>query len=535
MSLSLSLQQLRYPAGGALLGILLTLPCPVIAQTASPSPAVSTSTGTAASADIHALQAQISELKQILLKMNTEMVRSREETKQLREELEAVRQQVSPKPARTEPGVVATTSAVGQGTTPEQNASTDQEERIRRLEEQVELENAAMAEQHQTKVESASKFGMRLSGAAILDVVNNVGLVNNLDFPSLATGGTGYGTNGSFGMSLRQSLIGLEVFGPTLGSARVSGNVQFDFAGGFQDTENGAVLGLPRFRTGVIRVAGSKTDLVVGQDALFFSPLSPSSFLSSALPAFSYSGNLWTWTPQVRVEHRFDVSETSRLMVQGGILDPLSGEVPPTQAVRTPGPGESSRIPAFGTRVAWTYTMFNREFTIGAGGYYSRQNWGYQRSADGWAGMTDWFFPLTNRWELSGEFYRGRAIGGLGGGLGRSIVADGPIDSPYTDIQGLNAAGGWTQLKFRQTEKLEWNAAFGEDDSFASDLREYPFLPEGYLYPSVARNRGAMFNFIYRPRSDLVFSVEYLHLRTFMIQGPSQSADHVDVGMGILF
>src|SRR5262249_30268688 len=156
-------------------------------------------------------------------------------------------------------------------------------------------------------------------------------------------------------------------------------------------------------------------------------------------------------------------------------------------------------------------------------------------NVDAWAGTSDWTFPLTTRWELSGEFYRGRALGGLGGAIGRSVVASGPLNFPYSQVQGLDDTGGWAQLKFRQTEKLEWNAAFGQDNSFASELREYPFVPEGYLYSSVARNRGSLFNFIYRPRSDLVLSVEYRHLRTFMIQGPSQSADHINLGMGILF
>jgi len=532
MSLSFSFLKFRVLATASLLAALCGL-CPAHAQTVPPSPA--DSPADANSASIRELQSQLSELKQILLNVNAEMTRSREETRQLREQLDAMRQQISRIEPSAQPAEPAINAQQQAPLSTQQNASSDQEDRIRRLEEQLDLEKTAVAEQHQTKVESASKFHIRLSGAVIFDVINNVGAVDNLDFPSLATGGHGYGANGSFGMSLRQSLIGLEVFGPTLGNARVSGNVQFDFAGGFQDTSNGAVLGLPRLRTGVIRIADSRTELVAGQDVPFISPLSPSSFVSSALPEFAYAGNLWTWIPQVRVQHRFDVSERSRITLQGGILDPLAGEVPPNQAERTPGPGESTRIPAFATRVAWTYNLFNRDFTIGAGGYYTRQDWRYGRHADGWAGTTDWLFPLTNRWELSGEFYRGRAIGGLGGALGRSIVADGSIYNANTDIQGLDDTGGWAQLKFRQTDKLEWNAAFGQDNSFASDLRGYPYVPDGYLYPTVARNRGSMFNFIYRPRSDLVFSVEYLHLRTFMIQGPSQTADHVDVGMGILF
>lgn len=499
--------------------------------------AANSSAAQSASGDVRDLQAQVSELKQILLQMSEQMTKSRQETTQLRDELEALRKQVAPQGLNA--GATGQSGSEGdaQASAATPSSAQGQEERLQRLEEQAQLQGAALGEQNQTKVESASKFHVRLSGAVIFNVINNVGSVDNLDFPELATKSLGYGTSagGSFGMNLSQSLIGLEVFGPTLGGAHVSGNVQFDFAGGYAEQPNGAVLGLPRLRTGVIRIAGANTDVVAGQDSPFFSPLSPTSFAYSANPEFSYAGNLWTWTPQIRVDHWIILSDKSKFLLQGGILDPLSGEIPPTQLMRVPGPGEASRIPAFATRLAWSYDLFGRELTMGVGGYYSRQNWGFGRNADAWAGTTDWLLPLAHRWELSGEFYRGRGIGGLGGGVGRSVVTDGPLSDPFTQIQGLNAAGGWAQLKFRQTEKLEWNAGFGEDDSFASDLREYPYVPDGYLYADVARNLGSFVNFIFRPRSDLVFSAEYRYLHTFLIQGTSDAASHIDVGMGILF
>jgi len=42
-------------------------------------------------------------------------------------------------------------------------------------------------------------------------------------------------------------------------------------------------------------------------------------------------------------------------------------------------------------------------------------------------------------------------------------------------------------------------------------------------------------NFIYRPRSDLLFSAEYRHLRTFLINSNSNAAEQVNMMMGILF
>ena len=170
------------------------------------------------------------------------------------------------------------------------------------------------------------------------------------------------------------------------------------------------------------------------------------------------------------------------------------------------------------------------------GGYYSRQDWNFHRNVAAWAGTSDWIIPVGNRWELSGEFYRGRGLGGLGGGIGRSAVLNGPVTDPATQVRGLQTIGGWAQLKFRQTEKLEWNGAFGQDNAFASDLRVFPFLPpQNYFDPSIARNRSAFVNFIYRPRSDLLFSLEYRRLRTSVLQGDSETAGQINLSMGVLF
>lgn len=89
-------------------------------------------------------------------------------------------------------------------------------------------------------------------------------------------------------------------------------------------------------------------------------------------------------------------------------------------------------------------------------------------------------------------------------------------------------------MKFRQTEKLEWNAAFGQDNSLAQDLRRFS-ISQSYFDPSLARNRSSLLNFIYRPRSDLLISGEYRRLRTFTIQGDSDKANQINLSMGVLF
>ena len=52
------------------------------------------------------------------------------------------------------------------------------------LDEEYQLLSGKVDEQYQTKVESASKYRMRLSGIVLLNLFSNVGTVNNADIPS---------------------------------------------------------------------------------------------------------------------------------------------------------------------------------------------------------------------------------------------------------------------------------------------------------------------------------------------------------------
>jgi hypothetical protein len=292
-----------------------------------------------------------------------------------------------------------------------------------------------------------------------------------------------------------------------------------------------------RLRTATIRMDWENTSLVAGQDGIFFSPSSPTSFATLAQPALSYAGNLWSWVPQIRVEHRVAMGEDSSLLFQAGILDPVSGEVPGTGYYRLAGPGESSRQPAYGTRVAWTRNVFGQPLRLGMGGFYSRQDYGYARNVDAWAAMSDVELPLGQQFSISAKFYRGRGLGGLYGGTGRSVLFDGDPTNPYTEVIGLNTVGGWTQLKYRPTSKLEFNAAFGMDNPYASDLEYFPYA-QSYGDPrlaTVARNQAGFVNVIYRPRSDLLFSAEYRRMETNSITTGLSGAGHLNLMMGVLF
>ena len=487
------------------------------------------------------LQQQVSELRSIVSDLRSQSERYRSETEALRQELQSVMAQI-PRPASVRAGVdssqqSSTTAPNSGGADGNLRPDSDTSTRLAKLEEQYDLLTGKVDDQYQTKVESGSKYRLRLNGLVLLNLFTNRGAVDSADLPGLVDGPDALGRANSTGVSLRQSQIGMEVFGPEVAGARTRGDVQVDFAGGSPLTANGVVFGQMRLRTGTIHLDWPHTSVVAGQDAPFFSALSPTSFATVAEPALAYAGNLWTWIPQIRVEHRVTLSEDSTLTLQAGILDGLTGEAPPDSYTRTPQAGEFSRQPGYAARSAWSHSLFGQPMTFGAGGYYSRQNWGFGRNIDGWAGTLDWTAPLGPRLALSGEFYRGRALGGLGGGLYHSALFTGYPTDPATRARGLDAIGGWSQLKFRASSKFEFNLAAGQDNPFAGQIRAYPYSPYGVglLSSPLMRNQSELFNVIYHPRSDLVFSAEYRHISTYETDNTRYTADHVNLVMGILF
>ena len=213
---------------------------------------------------------------------------------------------------------------------------------MQKLEESTQLLGSKINEQYQTKVETAAKYRARLSGIVLMNAFRNVGASDNLDFPNYAQPPVaGHHLRLVLGATLRQTEIGLEIFGPTLAGARSSANVQFDFAGGFPSTPNGVNFGIARMQTASLRLDWKDTSVIAGQDSLFISPLSPTSFASLATPAFAYAGNLWGWTPQLRIEHRFDLPDradtdvTGRDSGQSGLGTSLRSVLPVCASWRT--------------------------------------------------------------------------------------------------------------------------------------------------------------------------------------------------------
>jgi hypothetical protein len=472
---------------------------------------------------------EVSELRSLVLELQSQLRQTQGQLSRAEKQIDELRHDVSGMRQSQAASGAAKNNYVS-GADISRESSSREPEKLTEVEDPA-LLRAQMDEQQQTKVESASKYRVKLSGLILMNAFSNRGAVDLEDIPGRAFDSR---FSGSIGATLRQTVLGLQVIGPEVAGARASGSISVDFAGGFPRRPYGITAGILRMREAKFNLDWKNDSLMIGQETPAVSPLSPTSYATVAEPAFSWAGNLWVWTPQVIYEHRVRTSDSSYFSFGGGLALPLTEEEPPTAQSTAPGPGELSRRPAFEAIAEWRSTRKGEPLRIGLGGYLSRYKFDFGRHANGWAGTAFWEVPITSYLQWSGEAFRGEAIGGLAGAVWQTEIYNGNPDLPTSVLRPLNAVGGWTQLKVKPVTKLEFNVAAGQDNVLAFDLRWAPHLV-GEYETVFARNRAAFVNTIYRPKSNLLFSVEYRKIWTYSYTGVGNRADQVNVAAGVSF
>lgn len=400
------------------------------------------------------------------------------------------------------------------------------DDRLTTLEEQVELNTAQIKEHAQTKVESDSRFRVRLSGLILMNTFLNTTDSSGRSAPTRAPApaDTLAPPRNNIGANLRQSIIGLAMEGPRVGGARLSAETEFDFYGTNGDTYRGNVLGNLRMRTASARLDWDRTSLTAGLRPVMISPLNPTSLASVWYPALSGAGNLWQWRPQIILEHRPRLNDSSELVLQGGLLAPF-GETLETVVIE----GGLN----YQGRIAYRHNLdTERKLEFGLGGLAGNRSFLLNRKETTYVVSSDWRIPIGNRFELTGEAYFGKAnnLGEQSGTRADNYYAlSGPLDNPMTTIRGIQTFGGWTQLNFKARRDLDFNFAFGLEDP-----RNRAVLSDRRNLSNNFRNQVASGNFIYQFTQNVLFSIEYRRLLTDYAAGRRRN-DHYNLAIGYLF
>lgn len=347
----------------------------------------------------------------------------------------------------------------------------------------VELLQAQVAEQAQTKVESGSRLPVRLFGTIHSNLASNSGDANWLENPNIVAP-PGPGADGSYTQTLRQSRIGLSAGGLALGGWQASGLIMFDFFGGMPSFQTGQVMGLPRLVYGFARLETEAAAIEIGQDDMMLAPRNPTSVAAYAFPLLFRSGNLYLRTPQARLESRLAGGSNGELRAMVGIVAPVGGDVQSPDYTFVPPAlgGERSRVPGLQARVAWQQGDEDRGASLGVSGHYSREK-PLDVTLNSWAAAVDFNWQGTH-FGMAGEAFVGENLDQFGGGLG----------------QRAEGAGGFIEARIRPVRR--WELVFGGGTD----------RPDGEL--PLARNDSAYGSVTFRLTPEVASSVEYRWLQT---------------------
>jgi hypothetical protein len=473
------------------------------------------------------LERKLEAISSALAVTHRQLEQSQREMEQLQQELAKIKKLLAATPS----GSVESSSSGSHADAAKTTAAA-----IEALQEQQQTLEAQVKVHDQTKVESSSKYPLHVTGLLLFNSFVNRGSVDNIDLPEAALNNQNNSTgNGSAGATFRQTILGLQGYGPRIAGARTSADVNLDFFAGVAYASYATSAGTVRMRTASINIDWANDSIQAGLVVPLISPLSPTSYAMVAEPALAGAGNLWTWAPQLRYAHQIPLQTARRLQLEFGLWDPPTAGYSTNELFRVPSPGEASKQPGYESRVSYGTFTGEHPFQIGVGGYYSRQSYSGNQSVDSWAVTTDWRVPLGTRFEVSGEGYRGRALGGLGGGVYKDVLFGIYTPTGLNTYRGLNAIGGWTQFKARFTQSLETNASIGLDDGYASDFQEFIFPPNVTSTQLRARNKMVFGNLIFRPKTYLILSPEYRRIWTWPIHGAVNTADIFTLSAGYQF
>jgi hypothetical protein len=458
------------------------------------------------------------------------------EIQRLRRELEALRTQTAGLPANAE-AAQAENGPAALDHAPVSGGAASKED-LQALHEEQDALQSEIQQHEQIKVETVSKYPLRVSGLALFNAFSNAGVVDNIELPTLALPRNPGSSHGSTGATVRQTLLALEATGPRLGSARSSAAVSIDFFGGVSSNAFGYSYspGLVRMRQAQVSLDWDKTTVQAGYTVPLISPLSPTSYASVAQPALSGSGNLWAWSPQVRVEQRIPLTERRRIALEAGLISPQS---PGYTSIQLDSPVEASRHPGYEGRISYradgSVGAVARPFVLGVGAYSAHLFYNSSTLIHAWAVTGDWQVPLTRWFEITGEVYRGRSLGGFGGVAYKDVLTGIDSATGLSRTVGLDTAGGWSQLKFRLGPTFETNAMFGLDNALSSNFEGLILSTTSNPLQFYARNQSVVGNLILRPKTYLIFSPEYRRLQSWRYTGPANVANIFTVTAGFQF
>ena len=90
-------------------------------------------------------------------------------------------------------------------------------------------------------------------------------------------------------------------------------------------------------------------------------------------------------------------------------------------------------------------------------------------------------------------------------------------------------------MKVRFSPLIETNAAIGQDSAFSGEVRDEAPVATPVTYSSLVSNRTIMGNIVFRPRTYLLFSLEYRAIASRQVTPPTDTAHTLGLAIGYLY
>jgi len=488
-------------------------------------------TAQAQDANPTAIAEQIQALKSAMAAAQAQLEQSQRQMDTLRQRLSVLESQVTPA-TTIEPDQSKSQLAPSA----DKSGAQDLAAAVDNIREEQSIQATQIATHDQTKLETESRYPVKVTGLMLFNAFVNTRAVDVPATPSVSLFGPG-----STGATVRQTILGFNARGPHLAGAESYADLRLDFDGSMQPGSSGysANSTFLRLRTAHAGLQWKHTNAYFALDRSIFNPDAPTSLTAVALPALAWSGNLWTWNPQLGVEQDILLPGSRKLQLQAAVIN--VGQAPTPQISYTnaldaiPTSAEASRWPGLDAHIAVlgsaTRESANR---IGIGGHVAPLHDPNGSRFTSWAGTADAHFVLPAGLSISANAYRGSALGGLGGGTYKDFLYYFEPDTGTYYFHSLDDVGGWAELKAEISQHVEFNAALGMDNAFAGELRPYA-VPGGNYYLNLARNRAATGNFIFKPSAYLLFSLEYRRIQSYSILDRQWTSDIIGLAAGFKF
>jgi hypothetical protein len=375
-------------------------------------------------------------------------------------------------------------------------------------------ERLAVAEQQirdlaQSSVQSEHRDPIQLTGMALFNAFHNGRDAGGSEYPIAASLTSGPSVDGA---TLRQTILGVKFQSPEkIAGMDVSGSAYMDFFAGTGTSLNQVM----RLRVATIDFAWNDTTFTVAQDKPILAPREPDSLAQVGYSPLTWSGNLWLWGPQARLEQRFHFSETTGLRAQLGVYQTTERANVPLQYSSSVG---GSRPSLEGRFVFWKQAGQDSRFEIAPGFHISDTHVaGYIVPSR--IVSLDWRIPLNRKFDITGTLFHGENMGVIGG------LQQGVFEDADGDFHAVRGSGGWAQLKFLATSRLTFDLFGGQEDDLNRDLST----------GGIGKNQTYGANAIYRLMSNVLASFEWSYLSTKYVGSGMRTNPHYDLTFAYLF